>query len=52
MIMKHQKCDALVFMVYLEKYMKRTQKYFLRIDIFVYMQSFMKMVKGFILAKI
>jgi hypothetical protein len=52
MIMKHQKCDAPIFVVHLEKFLKRIQKYFLRMDIFACMQSFMKMVKGFILAEI
>ena len=51
-IMRHQKCGALVSVVHLEKYLKRTQKYFLRMDTFACMQSFMKMVKGSILAEI
>ena len=30
---KHQKCDASIFVVHLEKYLKRIQESFLRMDI-------------------
>ena len=50
--MKHQKYDALIFMIYLEKYLKKIQKSFQKIDILEYMKNFMKVVKGCILIEI
>ncbi len=40
MIIKHQKYDALIFMIHSEKYLKTTQETFLRMDILVCVESF------------
>ena len=45
MIIKHQKCDTPVSVVYLEKYLKKTQEFFLRMNILQYMKIYINMIK-------
>jgi hypothetical protein len=48
MIIKYQKYDALVFVIHLEKHLKKTQESSLRINILIYVKSYMKVVKSLI----
>jgi len=44
--MKYQKYDILVFITYLGKYLKKIQEFFLKIGIFQYIESYMKVIKS------
>src|SRR5256885_7901814 len=44
MITKHQKCGALVSVIHLGKYLKRTQESFLKMDLLQCMESYMKVI--------